>query len=105
MKFLNRKSWIVAAVAALTTFAGCKKELVQTPRASLDPAYFATANGVKQGIIGVYSDLRNFFSNEGQVQYYAGTDEMIAGGSATSWTIAASAYNGINSSTLPLYRY
>jgi hypothetical protein len=101
MKFLNKKSWIVAAVAALTTFAGCKKELVQTPRASLDPTYFATANGVKQGIVGVYGDLRNFFSNEGQVQYYAGTDEMIAGGSAASWATSASAYNGINSSTLP----
>jgi hypothetical protein len=101
MKFLNKKSWIVAAVAALTTFSGCKKELVQIPRASLDPAYFATAGGVKAGITGVYSDLRGFFSGEGQVQYYAGTDEMIAGGSATSWATSASAYNGLNSSTLP----
>ncbi|RYE05140.1 MAG: RagB/SusD family nutrient uptake outer membrane protein [Rickettsiaceae bacterium] len=101
MKFINRKRWIVAAMAALTTVVGCKKDLIQTPRSALDPSYFATANGVKQGIVGVYSDLRSFFSNEGQVIYYAGTDEMIAGGSAASWTTSAAAYNGINSSILP----
>lgn len=101
MRFLNKNSWLVAVTAALTTVSGCKKELVQTPRASLSPEYFSTAGGVKAGLTGVYSDLRGFFSGEGVVHFYMGTDEFIPGGSATSWAQTAAAYNGINSSTLP----
>ena len=74
MKIL-KNSFIIAAIAALITSSGCKKLLVEQPRAALYPNYFGTAAGVQAAVVGVYYDLRNAFSGEGLVFYYDGTDQ------------------------------
>jgi hypothetical protein len=101
MKIFNKTRFIVAVAAILTTIAGCKKQLVETPRAALYPSYFGTASGVQAAVTGVYNDLRGTFSGEGIVFFYDGTDENIAGGSAGTIAPILNSYNGINSSNTP----
>ncbi|GAC1314334.1 MAG: hypothetical protein NVSMB24_38820 [Mucilaginibacter sp.] len=95
MKILNKKSLIVAVAAILTATTGCKKLLVEKPESSLYPSYFSTPGGIQAGITGVYNDLRNFFSGEGIVYFFDGTDENINGGSGN---VTLNNYNGLNSS-------
>lgn len=75
--------------------------LTETPRASLTPDYFTTANGVQSAITGVYNDLRGTFAGEGIVYFYDGTDENIPGGSAGSTAPLYHSFNGITSSNTP----
>ncbi len=101
MKILNKKSFVIAAVALLAVATSCKKTLEETPRSALYPNYFGTAGGVQAGVTGVYQDLRQSFSGEGLVFMYDGTDENIPGGSAGTNPVFFNSFNGINSSNGP----
>jgi len=101
MKKNNLISFIVAVAALLITVSGCKKQLIEQPRAGLYPDYFSTPGGVQAAVTGVYVDLRNNFSGEGLVYFYDGTDENIAGGSSTTGGTILASYNGINASNSP----
>jgi len=106
MKILNKNTVIIAVAAILTTATGCKKILVETPRAGLYPNYFTTSAGVQAAITGVYNDLRGTnqaggFSGEGLVYFYDGTDENIPGGSAGTNAPLYHAFQGITSSNSP----
>ena len=57
MKLKNILSGMLAVVFLFTT-SGCKKILEEQPRASIDPSYFKTAEGVEGGIAGIYSSFR-----------------------------------------------
>ena len=98
MKLLIKISCIIAAVAMLT-FAGCSKILVEKPQSSLTPIFLTTNGGVIGGISGVYSDLRNLWGGEAfSALCCAGTDETLAGGSASSAYLYN--YNGIDVNTV-----
>jgi hypothetical protein len=101
MKILNKKSFIVITAAILASATGCKKLLVEQPRAQLYPDYFSTPGGVQAAVTGVYSDLRGAFAGEGIVFFYDGTDENIAGGSSTTNGNIYNSYNGLNASNTP----
>jgi hypothetical protein len=101
MKIFNKNSFIIVATAILTTVTGCKKLLVETPRAALYPNYFGTAAGVQAAVSGVYLDLRGSFSGEGIVFFYDGTDENIPGGSAGTNPSFYNSFKGINASNTP----
>lgn len=98
MKILNKKIYMVACATLIISVTSCKKLLNEEPRSEFYPSYFTTPGGVKAGITGVYNDLRGVYTNEGQIYYYAGTDEMIAGGSSSSGGVTLNNYNGITSS-------
>jgi starch-binding outer membrane protein, SusD/RagB family len=61
----------------------CKKVLNEQPRATIDPAYFKTAEGLDGGIAGIYSSFRGLWGTQIFTQLFnGGTDEMIRGGAA-----------------------
>ncbi|WP_448702884.1 RagB/SusD family nutrient uptake outer membrane protein [Mucilaginibacter sp. AW1-3] len=101
MKILTKNNFIIAVAAVLTAATGCKKQLVEQPRAGLYPDYFSTAGGVQAGVTGVYQDLRGAFSGEGIVYFFDGTDENIPGGSAGTNPVYYNSFKNITSSNGP----
>jgi len=98
MKIYKKISLIAAAIAVITA-SSCKKLLEENPKAGLYPAYLGTQAGIFAAITGVYSDMRQYFTSEGNViGFYSGTDEQNFGASATTQVWAT--YNGLNSNTL-----
>ncbi len=70
-------------VVLLTAGAGCMKVLEEQPRATIDPEYFKTAEGLEGGIAGIYSSFRGHWGTQIFTQLFnGGTDEMIRGGAA-----------------------
>lgn len=69
--------------AVLFSATGCKKILDEQPRASIDPSYFKTAEGVQGGIAGIYSSFRGHWGTQIFTQLFsAGTDESQKGAAA-----------------------
>lgn len=69
--------------AVLFAATGCKKILDEQPRASIDPSYFKTAEGVQGGIAGIYSSFRGHWGTQIFTQLFsAGTDESQKGAAA-----------------------
>jgi hypothetical protein len=101
MKILTKNNFIIAVTAMITVTTGCKKYLVEQPRANLYPDYFATAGGVQAAVTGVYQDLRGRFQGEGIVYFYDGTDENIPGGSAGTNPGLYNSFKNINASNSP----
>ncbi|SDT15384.1 Starch-binding associating with outer membrane [Mucilaginibacter mallensis] len=95
MKLFKKISILtVTLIAAGVT--SCKKILVENPRANITPQFFTTPGGVLGGIIGIYGDMRNLWGTEGFTNItLAGTDEYLAGGSATSSTIPFFTYTNL----------
>ncbi len=84
MKFQNKIAFIATA-ACILGISGCKKLLEQNPRASITPAFFSTQAGVQGGITGVYQNLRSLWGSENYFyMLQGGTDESVAGGSAST---------------------
>jgi hypothetical protein len=84
MKF-NNKIIIISAVACIFSVFSCSDFLEQEPKASITPAFFTTKAGVQGGITGVYQNLRTLWGSENYFYILqGGTDEFIAGGSATT---------------------
>ncbi|MDB5109442.1 MAG: carbohydrate-binding protein SusD [Mucilaginibacter sp.] len=95
MKIIQKISFIVA-LALIMTASSCKKLLQENPKSNEYAPFLATQTGAFSAITGVYSDLRYFYSSEGNViGFYSGTDEQQFGGSATTTVFAT--YNGLNS--------
>lgn len=93
MKFKNKIAILATAVFFFSSY-GCKKLLIQEPKASITPAFFKTPDGVTGGITGVYQNLRTLWGSENYFyMLQGGTDESIAGGSATTSGIAIETYN------------
>lgn len=70
-------------IILLIHVTACKKILVEQPRATIDPAYFKTAEGLDGGIAGIYSSFRGHWGTQIFTQLFnGGTDEMIRGGAA-----------------------
>ncbi|WP_343672724.1 RagB/SusD family nutrient uptake outer membrane protein [Chitinophaga sp.] len=82
MKFNIKLSGLVLSLL-LTVCVGCKKMLEEQPRATIDPAYFKTPEGLAGGVAGIYSSFRGHWGTQIFTQLFnGGTDEMIRGGAA-----------------------
>jgi hypothetical protein len=93
---LFKKISILTITLITASVTSCKKILVETPRANITPQFFTTPGGVLGGIIGIYGDMRNLWGTEGFTNItLAGTDEYLAGGSATSSTIPFFTYTNL----------
>src|SRR5208337_2588866 len=83
------------AVSLILMFTGCNKDLVEHPEATLNAVYLNSSAGALAGISGVYSDLRNLWGTEGFTAFtVAGTDDYLAGSSASSLTLYT--YNNVD---------
>lgn len=100
MKIFKKTGIVLAGLAVIGTVSSCKKLLVEEPRAGLYPDYFQTGGGIVAGIIGVYSDIRDFSGGESTL-FWVGTDEGRQGSSGNSTALAFDNYNGLNSSNTP----
>lgn len=100
MKLLkNIRPAYAAFLCAILLGSGCKKILEENPRSNVTPSVFATPAGLLGGISGAYNQLRGFWGTEGFTLYQmAGTDEYLAGASASSGAQHAFTYNGLNGS-------
>ncbi len=93
---LFKKISILTVTLIAASVTSCKKILVENPRANITPQFFTTPGGVLGGIIGIYGDMRNLWGTEGFTNItLAGTDEYLAGGSATSSTIPFFTYTNL----------
>jgi len=82
MKQIN-KIFLIFCAAVLFTATGCKKILEEQPRASIDPSYFKTPEGIQGGIAGIYSSFRGHWGTQIFTQLFsAGTDESLKGAAA-----------------------
>src|SRR5215211_9434661 len=69
--------------AILFAVTGCKKVLEEQPRASIDPSFFKTPEGIQGGITGIYSSFRGLWGTQIFTQLFsAGTDESLKGAAA-----------------------
>ncbi|MEN9685191.1 MAG: hypothetical protein RLZZ28_977 [Bacteroidota bacterium] len=96
----NNKVGIITLLMGISLFTNsCKKLLEEHPQSSIVPSFFNTPAGVLGGISGVYNDIRSAWGTEGfSAQMVAGTDEHLAGASASSLPLYN--YNGLTSSTV-----
>ncbi len=96
MKLYKKIAWAMLVSAAFLS-NGCKKLLEEHPQSSIVPSFFNSPAGVLGGIAGVYNDIRSAWGTEGfSAQMLAGTDEHLAGASASS--IKFYTYNGLTGS-------
>ncbi len=95
---INKKIIYPALIVAVLLNYGCKKLLEEHPESSIVPSFFNSPAGVLGGIAGVYNDLRSAWGTEGfSATMVAGTDEHLAGASASS--IQFYTYNGLVSTS------
>src|SRR5471030_1240957 len=95
MKLLKKIS-ILTTLLVTISVTGCKKVLVETPRANITPQFFTTSGGVLGGLIGIYGDMRNLWGTEAFTNItLCGTDEYLAGGSATTSTLPFFTYTNL----------
>lgn len=81
MKNKNILSWMIAV--ALFVASGCSKILEEQPRASIDPSFFKTPEGIQGGIAGIYSSFRGQWGTQIFTQLFSsGTDESLKGAAA-----------------------
>jgi starch-binding outer membrane protein, SusD/RagB family len=81
---------------ALIIISGCSNLLDEKPQSNVVPSSFNTPAGLLSGIAGVYNDIRSSWGTEGfTLNQMAGTDEHLAGGSATVNAMHSFTYNGL----------
>jgi len=74
----------------------CSDLLTEQPQSNVVPSAFGTSTGILGGITGVYNSIRNNWGTEGfTINQMAGTDEYLAGGSATVGSMHSFTYNGM----------
>lgn len=80
MKVLNKICWLLLIGFALFTGYSCKKVLTEVNRSNIAPDYFKTPGGIDAAVIATYSNLRNWYCQEGMCyNTMLGTDEHITG--------------------------
>jgi hypothetical protein len=95
MKKILIKITYLFIVFGILSVGGCEKILEEHPQSDVTPQLYTTPSGLLGGIAGVYSNLRNLWGTEGfNTLCVAGTDDHLAGGSASNLTYYT--YNGVN---------
>lgn len=79
MKILNKIAGFVLICSFLFS-TGCSKILEEQNRSNILPDYFKTTGGIDAAIIGAYSNIRNWYCQEGMCyNTMIGTDEHLSG--------------------------
>jgi starch-binding outer membrane protein, SusD/RagB family len=79
MKILNKIAGFVM-ICSLLFSNGCSKILEEQNRSNILPDYFKTTGGIDAAIIGAYSNIRNWYCQEGMCyNTMIGTDEHLSG--------------------------
>ncbi len=74
---------VLFSAMLLTVASGCKKILEEQPRATIDPTFFRTPEGIQGGISGIYSSFRGHWGTQIFTQLFnGGTDEFQKGAAA-----------------------
>jgi len=81
---------------AMLFLNSCSDLLTEQPQSNVVPSAFGTPTGILGGIAGVYNSIRNNWGTEGfTINQMAGTDEYLAGGSASVGSMHSFTYNGM----------
>lgn len=79
MKAFSKIKIFVISIALFFS-SGCGKVLDETNRSNILPDYFSTPGGIDAAVIGAYSNIRNWYCQEGMCyNSMIGTDEHISG--------------------------
>ena len=74
------KITLFALLSSVLLTTSCSKVLEETNRSNILPDYFETPGGVDAAIIGAYSNIRNWYCQEGMCyNTMLGTDEHLTG--------------------------
>jgi hypothetical protein len=80
MKLLHKLTWLLLIGFVLFAGNGCKKVINEVNRSNIASDYFQTPGGIDAAVIGAYSNLRNWYCQEGMCyNTMLGTDEHIPG--------------------------
>ena len=80
MKALSKIIVFLLISSMLVTTNGCKKVLDEQNRSNILPDYFKTPGGVDAAVVGSYSNIRNWYCQEGMCfNTMIGTDEHVSG--------------------------
>src|SRR5258705_1898902 len=80
MKVLKKLTWLLLMGFVLFVSNGCKKVLNELNRSNIASDYFQTPGGVDAAVIATYSNLRNWYCQEGMCyNTMLGTDEHVPG--------------------------
>ena len=75
-----KKLTALALICFLLATVGCKRVLNEQNRSNILPDYFSTPGGVDAAVVGSYSNIRNWYCQEGMCfNTMIGTDEHISG--------------------------
>jgi hypothetical protein len=71
---------LFAFLSSVLMITGCSKVLEETNRSNILPDYFNTPGGIDAALVGAYSNIRNWYCQEGMCyNTMIGTDEHVAG--------------------------
>jgi hypothetical protein len=71
---------LFALLSSVLMITSCSKVLEETNRSNILPDYFATPGGLDAAVIGAYSNIRNWYCQEGMCyNTMLGTDEHLTG--------------------------
>lgn len=94
---LHKKVSVLIAATAIFSVSSCKKILEEEQHTNITQQSFSTPVGVIGSITGVYGSLRSLWGTEGFTnQLVAGTDETLAGGSASGTPLFTYTNIGLN---------
>lgn len=75
-----KKIVIIIFAGCFIFLAGCKKTLVEDPKSILVPNFFATSQGLQQGLDAAYAGMRNYWGAQDLFTITViGTDEYMRG--------------------------
>jgi starch-binding outer membrane protein, SusD/RagB family len=75
-----KKILIIIFAGCFIFLAGCKKTLVEDPKSILVPNFFATSQGLQQGLDAAYAGMRNYWGAQDLfTMTVIGTDEYMRG--------------------------
>jgi starch-binding outer membrane protein, SusD/RagB family len=79
MKILDKLTALIL-ISSMLLATGCKKILEEQNRSNILPDYFKTTGGIDAAVVGAYSNIRNWYCQEGMCyNTMIGTDEHLSG--------------------------
>ncbi|MDB5192513.1 MAG: rane protein [Segetibacter sp.] len=93
-------------IGAFAGLVGCKKLLTEEPKSILVPGFFATSQGLQQGLDAAYAGMRNFWGAQNLfTATVIGTDDFMRGVDGNSdINLYASSYTPSNGTITTIWR-
>lgn len=103
MKFSKYK--ILALIVLTCLNFSCNKQLIEEPRSTLTPQYFATTQGFQSGLDAAYAGNRNLWGSENLLTMtIPGTDEFKSGGGGNNTiNIYSNSFDASNGSVAAIW--